>query len=240
TQRVGERIARLIGAPTGSVVAGDTTTVALYKAVSAARRLRPDRHVIFTDSGHFPTDLYVLSSVAEATGAALVTVPPEEVADRIGPDVAVLVLTHVDYRTGRRHDMEALTTAAHAHGALVVWDLCHSAGAMPLDVANADLAVGCGYKYLNGGPGAPAFLYVHPDHQNAFVNPISGWWGHADPFAMEPHFRPAPGVRRVQVGTQPIIALAALEAALDAFDGVDMAALRHKSELLVSGFIQLV
>lgn len=240
TQRVGERIARLIGAPTGSVVAGDTTTVALYKAVSAARRLRPDRHVILTDSGNFPTDLYVLSSVAEATGAALVTVPPEEVADRIGPDVAVLALTHVDYRTGRRHDMEALTTAAHAHGALVVWDLCHSAGAMPLDVANADLAVGCGYKYLNGGPGAPAFLYVHPDHQNAFVNPISGWWGHADPFAMEPHFRPAPGVRRVQVGTQPIIALAALEAALDAFDGVDMAALRHKSELLVSGFIQLV
>lgn len=238
--RVGARIASLIGVPEDSVVVGDTTSVALFKAASAARRLRPDRRVILTDSGNFPTDLYVLSSVAEASGATLEIVEPERVGERIDSDVAVMALTHVDYRTGRRHAMEELTAAAQAEGALVVWDLCHSAGAMSLDLSTADMAVGCGYKYLNGGPGAPAFAYIHPRHQEVFVNPIAGWWGHADPFAMEPGFRPAGGVRRALVGTQPILAMVALEAALDAFEGVDMAALRQKSELLVAGFVDLV
>lgn len=237
--RVGDRIAPLIGAPPGSVIAGDTTTVCLFKVASGARALRPDRHVILTDSGNFPTDLYALGSVAEAGVAELRVVAPEEVVDAIGADVAVVCLTHVDYRTGRRHDMAALTDLAHRAGALMVWDLAHSAGAMDLDVSGADMAVGCGYKYLNGGPGAPAFAYVNPVHQGSFVNPIAGWWGHADPFAMETSFEPAEGIRRLAIGTQPIISLVALDAALDVFDGVDPSALRAKSELLVDGFIRL-
>ena len=182
-ERVGERIAPLIGAPPGSVVAGDTTTLALYKAVAAARRLRPDRPVILTDTGNFPTDLYVLGSVAEQAGARVVTVPPDQLVERIGADVAVVSVTHVDYRTGRRHSITDIDVAAREAGALVVWDLSHSAGAMDLDLGESDFAVGCGYKYLNGGPGAPAFLYVHPRHQADFHNPIAGWWGHAEPFA---------------------------------------------------------
>lgn len=239
-ERVGERIARLIGAPTGSVVVGDTTTVALYKAVSASRHLRPDRPVILTDTGNFPTDLYVLGSVAEKTGARVEAVPPEEVIDRIGPDVAVVSLTHVDYRTGRRHSIPEVDAAARDAGALVVWDLSHSVGAMDLDLSESDFAVGCGYKYLNGGPGAPAFLYVHPRHQSEFHNPISGWWGHVEPFAMEPVYRPASGAARTQTGTQSIVALAVLDAALDVFEGVDPRALRIKSERLVADFIRLV
>jgi kynureninase len=237
--RVGDRIAPLIGAPSGSVIAGDTTTVSLFKVASGARALRPDRSVILTDSGNFPTDLYALGSVAGAGGAELRVVAPEEVVDAIGREVAVVCLTHVDYRTGRRHDMASLTDLAHRAGALMVWDLAHSAGAMDLEVSGADMAVGCGYKYLNGGPGAPAFAYVNPVHHRSFVNPIAGWWGHADPFAMETSFEPAEGIRRLAIGTQPIISLAALDAALDVFDGVDPSALRAKSELLVDGFIRL-
>ena len=239
-ERVGERIAPLIGAPPGSVVAGDTTTLALYKAVAAARRLRPDRPVILTDTGNFPTDLYVLGSVAEQAGARVVTVPPDQLVERIGADVAVVSVTHVDYRTGRRHSITDIDVAAREAGALVVWDLSHSAGAMDLDLGESDFAVGCGYKYLNGGPGAPAFLYVHPRHQADFHNPIAGWWGHAEPFAMEPVYRPAPGAVRTQTGTQSILGLAALGAALDVFDGVDPRALRVKSEKLVADFIGLV
>jgi len=239
-ERVGERIAPLIGAPPGSVVAGDTTTLALYKAVAAARRLRPDRPVILTDTGNFPTDLYVLGSVAEQAGARVVTVPPDQLVERIGADVAVVSVTHVDYRTGRRHSITDIDVAAREAGALVVWDLSHSAGAMDLDLGESDFAVGCGYKYLNGGPGAPAFLYVHPRHQADFHNPIAGWWGHAEPFAMEPVYRPAPGAARTQTGTQSILGLAALGAALDVFDGVDPRALRVKSEKLVADFIGLV
>lgn len=239
-QRVGERIAKLIGAPSGSVIAGDTTTVAVFKAVGGARRLRPDRRIILTDSGNFPTDIYAMGSVADRSDAVVEVVEPEGVVDRIGNDVAVVALTHVDFRSGRRHDLAAVTRAAHEAGAMMVWDLAHSAGAMDLDLSEADMAVGCGYKYLNGGPGAPAFMYVNPRHQDAFVNPIAGWWGHAEPFAMQPEFQPASGIHRAQVGTQPIISLAALHAALEVFEGVDSGALRAKSELLVADFIRLV
>lgn len=238
--RVGDKIARLIGAPPGTVIAGDTTTLAVFKAVHAARRLRPDRSVILTDSGNFPTDLYVLGSVASQSDAKLEVVEPADVATRLDGSVAVVALTHVDYRTGRRHNIESITAAAHDAGALVVWDLAHSAGAMDLDLSVADMAVGCGYKYLNGGPGAPAFLYVREDLWERFENPVAGWWGHAAPFEMRLDFQPAVGRARGQVGTQPIISLAALDASLDAFDGVAPAALRAKSERLTSSFITLV
>lgn len=237
---VGERLAPLIGAPPDTVVAGDTTTVALYKAASAACRLRPDAPSIVTDSGNFPTDLYVLESVARRFGKNLVMAAPEDVGDRIVSDTALLALTHVDYRTGRRHDMATLTDQAQRVGALVLWDLAHSAGAMDLDLSAVDMAVGCGYKYLNGGPGAPAFVYVAERHHHEFVNPIQGWWGHAAPFEMRTTFQAAEGIGGVQVGTQPIVSMAALEAALDVFDGVDPARLREKSERLTSDFITLV
>lgn len=239
-RRAGDRIAPLIGVPLGTVVAGDTTTVALYKAVGAARRLRPGRRVILTDRGNFPTDLYAIASVAEQFDAQMVMTDPQDVIARLGPDVAVLALTHVDYRTGRRHDMAELTDRAHAAGAVTVWDLSHSAGAMDVTLDDADLAVGCGYKYLNGGPGAPAFVYVHTELQESIVNPIAGWWGHEAPFAMEPGFRPAEGIARLQVGTQPILSLASLHAALEAFTGVDPPVLRAKSEKMTSLFIDLV
>lgn len=239
-RRVGERIARLIGAPEGTVVVSDTTTVSFYKAIHAARRLRPDRPVILTDAGNFPTDLYVLASLADRTGARLEVVEPADVAARLADDVAMVALTHVDYRTGRRHPMAELEDAAEQVGAFTVWDLSHSVGAMELDVSRADMAVGCGYKYLNGGPGAPAFLYVNRRHHDMFENPIPGWWGHAEPFAMETSFRAAPGIARAQIGTPPIISLAALDAALDVFDDVDMVALRRKSETLTGYFLELV
>lgn len=238
-ERVGERIAPLIGAPPGSVIAGDTTTVALYKAAGGARRMRPERRVILTDDGNFPTDLYALDSLAGSVDAEVSVVAPEAVVGVIDDTVAVVCLTHVDYRSGRRHDMAAITAAAHAAGALMVWDLSHSVGAMDLDVSQADMAVGCGYKYLNGGPGAPAFVYVHPDHQASFENPIAGWWGHRDPFAMDTRFAAADGIRRLAVGTQPILSLAALHSALEVFEGVDMRQVREKSERMLAGFISL-
>jgi kynureninase len=238
--RVGDKLAPVIGAPLGTVSVGDSTTIALYKAVGAALGLRPERSVILTDSGNFPTDLYALGSLARTVGTELVVAEPEEVAARIDSTIAVLSLTHVDYRTGRRHDMAALTESAQAAGAVVVWDLCHSAGALRLDLTAADFAVGCGYKYLNGGPGAPAYLYVHPQHQGIIQNPISGWWAHARPFAMEQDFTPAAGRERMQVGTQPILSLAAFDAALDVFSGIATAALEEKARRLTSDFIRLV
>lgn len=240
TSDVGDMIAPLLGVPSGSVIAGDTTSIALYKAASAACRLRDERSVILTDSGNFPTDLYVLGSVAQQANARLMAVAPHEVARAVDESVSVVALTHVDYRTGRRHDLAEVTAAAHDTGALVVWDLSHSTGAMDLDLSVADMAVGCGYKYLNGGPGAPAFLYVRGDHVDSLDNPIAGWWGHVEPFAMSPEFAPASGIARMQVGTQPIIALAALKSALEVFNGVDPSQLRAKSELLTDAFISLV
>jgi kynureninase len=239
---VGDKIGRLVGAAPGEVVACDSTSVNLYKLAVAAQRLRPDRHIVLTDKVNFPTDLYILDEAARSHGAAVRRVAPADVCERIDRDVAVVALTHVDYRTGEVYDLAAVTAAAHAQGALALWDLSHSAGALAVDLggAGADLAVGCGYKYLNGGPGAPAYVYVAQRWQDALAQPLTGWLGHADPFAMSPEFRPAVGVRRALTGTPAVLSLAALDAALDTFEGLDMAAVRAKSVALTELFIELV
>lgn len=239
--RVGAKVARLVGAPEGSVVAGDSTSVQLFKLLVAASRLRPGRNVIVTEPGNFPTDTYITTSVARMLGLQVRWCDPADVAASLDADVAVLSLTHVDYRTGRMHDARAVTAAAHEAGALTLWDLCHSAGAVPVDLQgwDADLAVGCGYKYLNGGPGAPAFAYVHPRWHDRLDQPLSGWMGHAAPFALEREYRPAPGVARIQTGTPPVLSMAALDTALDAFDGVSVSAVRAKSLALTDYFIAL-
>ncbi len=232
--RVGDRIARIIGAAPGTVVAADSTSVNLFKVVSAALDLT-DRKVVLSDSGNFPTDLYVMSSISD-----LRIVDPEEIREAIGNDIGVVAITHVGYDTGRMHDMDAITAAAHAAGALMVWDLAHSAGAMELDLGDADFAVGCGYKYLNGGPGAPAFVYIHPDRMEAFRNPITGWFAHESPFDFAQEFVPADGISRARVGTPHVLSLAALDSALDVFDGIDMGAIRTKSLALTDLFMELV
>jgi len=243
-QRVGDRIARLVGAPAGSVVAADTISVNVFKLLAAAARLVPSRRVILSDSGNFPSDLYVAQGFRDLVddGWVLRVVEPEDLSDAIGDTVALVLATDVDYRTARRHDMAAVTAKAHAAGALVLWDLAHSAGATTVDLegSGADFAVGCTYKYLCGGPGAPAFLYVRPDLQESVVPALAGWWGHAAPFAFEPGFRPAPGILRLQCGTQPILSLAALDAALDVWDDVDPRDLRDKAAALVDAFVRLV
>ncbi len=239
--RIGDRIARLIGAPAGSVVACDSTSVNVFKVLSAALSLRPGRKVVLSDNGNFPTDLYVASGLAELLdkGHELKIVAPEEVEDALTEEVAVMMLTQVDYRTGRVHDMAELTRKAHDAGAIAIWDLAHSAGAIPVDLmgAGADFAVGCGYKYLNGGPGAPAFLYVAPEHQDKVTSPLTGWMGHEAPFAFDLDYRPVSGVSRMTVGTPPVIALSSLYAALDVFEDVDMADIRAKSISLSELFI---
>ena len=239
--RLGDRIGRLIGAPAGSVTVGDTLSIKVHQALASALEMRPERRVILTDCGNFPTDLYMAQGLVDTLGRGheLKTVEPEAVADAIDGTVAVLMLTEVDYRTGRRHDMAALTRRAHAAGALAIWDLAHSAGALPVDLrgAHADFAAGCTYKYLNGGPGAPAFIYVRPDLQNAVRPALSGWLGHEAPFAFDADYRPARGVARMRVGTPAILQMAALDAALDVFDGVDMAMLRARSVELSERFI---
>ncbi len=243
-RKVGDRIAKLIGAPDGSVVAGDTISINLFKLLGAAVKLRPHRKVILTDSGNFPSDLYVAQGLRDFLDANLELriVEPEEAMTAIDERVAVVMLTEVDYRSARLHDMAAITAAAHAAGALTIWDLAHSAGALPVDLAgtDADFALGCTYKYLNGGPGAPAFLYVRPDLQNKIAPPLAGWWGHEAPFAFDLDYRPAPGILRNQCGTQPILAMAALDAALDVWDDVDMREVRVKSMALCKLFIDLV
>ncbi|TYC51452.1 kynureninase [Rhodobacterales bacterium] len=239
--RTGDRIARLIGAPKGSVVACDSTSVNVFKVLAAALSLRPDRKVILSDTGNFPTDLYVASGLKTLLdkGHELKVVAPEEVHDAIDETVAVLMLTQVDYRSGRLHDMADLTAVAHGAGALTVWDLAHSAGALPVDLAGAkaDFAVGCGYKYLNGGPGAPAFLYVAPQHQERVTSPLTGWMGHAAPFAFDLDYRPETGIGRMTAGTPPVLSLSGLHAALDVFEDVDMADIRTKSISLSEFFI---
>ncbi len=243
--RVGDRIAALIGAPPGSVIAGDSTTVNVIKTLSAALALQaedaPERRVVLSDSGNFPTDLYAAREFCAALGrgVALKVVAPEQVADAIDGDVAVLMLTEVDYRTGRLHDMAALTARAHEAGALTLWDLAHSAGALPVDLtgAAADFAVGCGYKYLNGGPGAPAFAYAAPRLAGRMRSALSGWMGHEAPFAFDPDYRPAPGADRLRVGTPPVLSMIALEAALEVWEGVDLQALRARSMALGDLFI---
>ena len=242
--RVGDRIGRLIGAPAGTVVTGDTLSIKVYQALASALDLRPDRRVVISDSGNFPTDLYMAQGLLRSLdkGHELKVVAPEEVEPAIDDTVAAIMLTEVDYRTGRLHDMKALTAKAHAADALAIWDLAHSAGAIPVDLegAKADFAVGCTYKYLNGGPGAPAFIYVSPEHGDKAVPALSGWLGHEAPFAFDPDYRPAAGVERMRVGTPPIIGLAALDAALDAWEGVDLHAVRARSLELSELFIQEV
>ncbi|MBW6524932.1 kynureninase [Sphingomonas sp. RHCKR47] len=242
--RVGDRIARLIGAPAGSVVTGDTLSIKVFQALAAALALAPaDRRVVLSDSGNFPSDLYIADGLLSALGGReLKVVAPEEVADAIDETVAVTMLTEVDYRTGRLHDMAALTRRAHDVGAIAVWDLAHSAGAIPvhLEGADADFAVGCTYKYLNGGPGSPAFIYVAPRHADVAQPILSGWLGHAEPFAFERAYRPAAGIERMRVGTPPIVALSILDAALDAWEGVDLGSLRAASIHLSDTFIREV
>lgn len=242
-QRVGDRIAKLIGAPEASVIAGDTISVNLFKLLGAALRLNPGRKVILSDSGNFPSDLYVAQGLRDLLDDdyTLKIAEPEAVVDALDTSVAVVMLTEVDYRSGRLHDMKAVTAKAHAVGALTIWDLAHSAGATPVDLAgaNADFALGCTYKYLNGGPGAPAFLYVRPDLQDRVQPPLAGWWGHASPFAFDLDYRPHAGIIRNQCGTQPILSMAALDAALDVWDGIDMQAVRKKSMALCGLFAEL-
>lgn len=242
--RVGDRIGRLLGAPPGSVVAGDSTSVQLFNALVTAARLRPQRSALVTDVANFPTDGYIAASVARLLGLNLVLVDPSDpvaVARELDEHLAVVTLSHVDYRTGVLHDMAALTAAAHAAGGVVVWDLAHSAGALPIDLiaADADFAVGCTYKYLNGGPGAPAFGFVHPRWQDVADPPLAGWFGHAAPFALEPQYRPAAGAERLRVGSPPVLSMTALDAALDVFEDVDMAEVRAKSLAMTDLFIEL-
>ena len=240
-RRVGDRIGRLIGAPQGSVVMGDTLSVKVYQALASALDLNPGRRVVLSDSGNFPTDLYMAEGLLGSLGRGheLKVVAPEDVAAAIDESVAVLMLTEVDYRTGRRHDMPTLIRQAHAAGALAIWDLAHSAGALPVDVtaADADFAVGCSYKYLNGGPGSPAFIYVTPRLAELVRPALSGWMGHEAPFAFDLAYRPGAGIERMRVGTPPILALAALDAALDVWDDVDMHDVRQASLRLADLFI---
>ena len=240
-RRVGDRIARLIGAAPNTVVMGDTLSIKVFQALSAALNLAPARTCVLSDSGNFPSDLYVAQGLLASLGRdlELKVVDPEAVEEAIDETVAVTLLTDVDYRTGRRHDMARLTARAHAVGALAIWDLAHSAGALDLDLAAADVdfAVGCTYKYLNGGPGAPAFIYVAPRFADRAQPSLSGWMGHAAPFAFDLDYRPAEGIERMRVGTPPVVALAALEAALDVWEGVDIADVRRRSVALTERFI---
>ena len=249
-QRVGDKIARLIGAGPGQVVATDSTSVNLFKVLSAALLLQredaPSRRVVLSEHSNFPTDLYIAEALCRERGCTLKLVEPNEIAAALTEEVAVLMLTHVNYRTGAMHDMATITQAAHAQGIRVIWDLAHSAGAVPVDLlgARADYAVGCGYKYLNGGPGAPAFVWVHPNLADRFWQPLAGWWGHAAPFAFTPDYQPAPGIARYLCGTQPVLSMAALDCGVDTVLAAEplggMSALRAKSLALADLFIELV
>jgi kynureninase len=233
--RIGDKIGRLVGAEAGSTVVADSTSINIFKCLSAALALRPERGVILTETGTFPTDLYIARGLARPGCSVRVADDPVAALDR---NVAVLMLTHVNYRTGAMHDMASITAAAHHVGALVLWDLSHSVGAVPLALANdgTDFAVGCGYKYLNGGPGAPAFLYVSPSHWAGLRFPLTGWLGHANPFAFDPNYVPAPGVAGAVVGTPPILSLAALEVGVDLMLEAPVNLVRDKSIALTGGF----
>ncbi|MGA0572481.1 kynureninase [Variovorax sp. VNK109] len=249
-QQLGNRIAKLIGAGAGEVVATDTASINLYKVLSAAMHISaadaPGRKRVVSERNNFPTDLYIAESLCRERGFELVLVEPEEVDAAIDDRLAILMLTHVNYRTGAMHDMAAVTAKAHAASALTVWDLCHSVGAVPVDLtgAKADFSIGCTYKYLNGGPGAPAFVWVNPKHTDRFWQPLSGWFGHAAPFEFTPDYRPASGIGRYLCGTQSAIAMAALDCGLQPFEATEpmggMAALRRKSLALTDLYIRLV
>ncbi|MFJ1897253.1 MULTISPECIES: kynureninase [unclassified Streptomyces] len=242
-ERIGDRIAPIVGAAAGQIVVGDSTSVNVFKAVVAATRLAPEgRDEILVDADTFPTDGYIAGSAARMTGHRIVPVAPAEVPGALGPRTAAVLLNHVDYRSGRLHDLPALTAAVQAAGAVSVWDLCHSAGALPVDLDRhgVDLAVGCTYKYLNGGPGSPAYLYVAARHQPVFDSPLPGWTSHADPFAMTPGYEAADGAVRGRVGTPDILSMLALESSLDVWDGVGIEAVRAKSLALTDFFLECV
>ncbi|MFI2377199.1 kynureninase [Streptomyces sp. NPDC018964] len=245
-ERIGDRIAPLVGAAAGQIVVGDSTSVNVFKALVGAVRLArlgdAARDEIVVDATTFPTDGYIAGSAARMTGCTLRPVPPSEVPGALGDRTAAVLLNHVDYRTGRLHDLPSLTAAVHAAGAVVVWDLCHSAGALPvgLDEHGVDLAVGCTYKYLNGGPGSPAFLYVRADLQDRFDSPLPGWNSHVEPFGMRTEYEPAAGAVRGRVGTPDILSMLALEAALEVWDGVTVEAVRAKSLALTDFFLECV
>ncbi|WP_369234381.1 kynureninase [Streptomyces sp. R21] len=249
-ERIGDRIAPLVGAAPGQIVVGDSTSVNVFKAVVAAVRMArlsgtgeaALRDEVVVDATTFPTDGYIAESAARLTGCTLRPVLPAEVPGVLGPRTAAVLLNHVDYRTGRLHDLPSLTAAVHAAGAVVVWDLCHSAGALPvgLDEHGVDLAVGCTYKYLNGGPGSPAYLYVRHDLQDRFDSPLPGWNSHAEPFGMRPDYEPAPGALRGRVGTPDILSMLALEAALEVWDDVAIESVRTKSLALTDFFLECV
>jgi kynureninase len=242
--RIGDKIARLIGAKGGEVIVADSTSVNLFKLLAEALRVQPGRHFILTEASNFPTDLYIAQGLIDLLGGnhALRVVDRAEIERALDGSVAVLMLTHVDYASGEIHDMRRITDAAQKVGTLMLWDLSHSAGAVPVDLnaARVDLAVGCGYKYLNGGPGAPAYLFVASGLQEAMQSPLSGWMGHAAPFAFEPEYRPASGIKRQLAGSPPILSMLALEVAVDLWLRVDQHEARRKSMALGDLFIQQV
>jgi len=248
-RRLGDKLATLIGGAPGETVVTDTISINLFKLLSAMLRHQaeraPERRVIVSERSNFPTDLYIAQGLIEQLGGDYelrLIDDPAELPDALGPDTAVAMITHVNYRTGYMHDMAALTQLMHDKGALALWDLAHSAGAVPVDLngVGADYAVGCTYKYLNGGPGSPGFVWVPKRHQNDFAQPLSGWWGHAAPFAMNPTYRPDEGVGRYLCGTQPMVSMALVECGLDVFLQTDMQAIRRKSLALTDLFIELV
>ncbi|HYC41425.1 MAG TPA: kynureninase [Noviherbaspirillum sp.] len=249
--RLGDKLAPLVGAHSGEIAVTDSTSLNLFKVLAAALRIQSEksegaaRRTLVTERANFPTDVYMAQGLTEwlDRGYRLRLVDaPEELPSAIDRDTAVVMLTHVNYRTGYMHDMRAVTAHAHEQGALAIWDLAHSTGAVPVNLNEdgADFAVGCTYKYLNGGPGAPAFAWIALRHQSAFRQPLSGWWSHATPFTMQPEFTPATGIRRALCGTQPILSLALVECGLDVFGQTDMAAIRKKSLALTDLFIELV
>jgi len=242
--RLGDKIARLIGARAGEVIVADSTSVNLFKLLAGGLRLQPGRHFILTEAANFPTDLYIAQGLIELLEGnhALRVVERAELERALDGSVAILMLTHVDYGSGEIHDMRRLTNAAHKHGTLTLWDLSHSAGAVPVDLnaSQADLAIGCGYKYLNGGPGAPAYLFIASALQEAMRSPLSGWMGHAAPFAFEPDYRPAQGIARQLAGSPPILSMLALEVAVDLWLTVNQQEARRKSMALGDLFIKLV
>jgi kynureninase len=250
SQRIADKIARLIGAGPGEVMVGDSTSVNLFKVLSAAIAIsQQGRTRIVSERTNFPTDLYIADTLARDKGFELTLVDQPEIASLLDDRTAILMLTHVNYRTGFMHDLAALTERAHKTGVLVIWDLAHSAGAVPVSIAGADFAVGCGYKYLNGGPGAPAFAWVHPEHtawmdRTGWRQPLSGWLGHAAPFAFSSEYEPARGIARFVCGTPPVLSLAALECGVDTVLAAEsaggLAAIRDKSSALTDLFITLV
>lgn len=243
-RRLGNKIAKLIGANENEVVVADSTSVNLFKVLSAAVKLNSGKHIIISEPDNFPTDLYMVQGLIHLLGSdhKLVLKPAAEIMDAIDEDTAIVMLTHVNYRTGAMHDMKAVTAKAHQKGALMIWDLAHSAGAMPVDLngANADFAIGCGYKYLNGGPGAPAFVYVAQRHQADFSQPLAGWMGHSKPFAFDWKYEPADGIGRYLAGTQPVLSMIALECGVDLMLEADLTLMRQKSVAMGDLFIQLV